>query len=91
MFPLKFTSKTYRHDYTLQEAEYDKQELKILINKLNNNYNPKNQTKIEDKEDVLKSAKKLLSIRDDIIRAFNKGISTHRWISSGKRIRRRIR
>ena len=75
----------------LQEAEYDKQELKMLINKLNNNYNPKNQTKIEDKEDALKSAKKLLSIRDDIIRAFNKGISTYRWISSGKRIRRRIR
>ena len=41
MFPLKFTSKIYRRDLMLQEAKDDQQELKILINKLNNNYNPK--------------------------------------------------
>ena len=40
-FPLKFTSKIYRCDLTLQEAKDDQQELQILINKLNNNYNPK--------------------------------------------------
>ena len=36
-FPSKFTLKIYRHDFTLQEAEDNQQELKILINKLNNN------------------------------------------------------
>ena len=45
--PLKSTSKIYRRDLTLQEAKDDQQELKILINKLNNEYNPKNQTKIK--------------------------------------------
>ena len=58
MFPLKFTSKIYRRDLTLQEAKDDQQELKILINKLNNDYNPRNQTKIKEKDDALKSAKK---------------------------------
>ena len=48
--------------------------LKILINKLNNNYNPKNKTKIKEKDDALKSAKKLLFIREKIINAFKKGI-----------------
>ena len=45
--PLKSTSKIYCRDLTLQEAKDDQQELKILINKLNNDYNPKNQTKIK--------------------------------------------
>ena len=58
-FPLKFTSKIYRRDLTLQKAKDDQQELKILINKLNNDYNPKNQTKIKEKDDTLKSAKKI--------------------------------
>ena len=58
----------YRHDLMLQEAEDDQQELEILINKLNNNYNPKNQTKIKEKE------RKLFSIREEIIRAFKKGV-----------------
>ena len=73
-FSSKFTSKTYRHDLMLQEAEDDQQELEILINKLNNNYNPKNQTKIKEKDDALKSARKLFSIREEIIRAFKKGV-----------------
>ena len=55
--PLKFTSKIYRRDLTLQEAKDDQQELEILINKLNNDYNPVNQTKIKEKDDALKSAK----------------------------------
>ena len=55
--PLKFTSKIYRRDLTLQEAKDDQQELEILINKLNNDYNPVNQTKIKEKNDALKSEK----------------------------------
>ena len=44
-FPLKFTSKIYRHNLTLQKAEEDQQELEILKNKLNNNCNPTNPKK----------------------------------------------
>ena len=39
-FPSKFASKIYNKNLTLQEVEHDQQELKILINQLNNNYNP---------------------------------------------------
>ena len=46
-FPSKFTLKIYHHHLTLQEAEDDQQDLKILINKLNNDYNPKNQIKMK--------------------------------------------
>ena len=73
-FPLKFTLKIYRSDLTLQEAKDDKQKLEILINKLNNNYNPKNKTKIKEKDNTLKSAKKLFTIRKKIINAFSEGI-----------------
>ena len=58
-FTWKFTSKIYHRDLTLQEAEDDQQELQILINKLNNDYNPESQTKIKEKDDALKSAKKI--------------------------------
>ena len=73
-FPSKFTLKIYHHDLTLQEAEDDQPELKILINKLSNGYNPKNQIKTKEKEDALKSAKKLFFTRESIISAFRKGI-----------------
>ena len=73
-FPSKVTLKIYRHDFTLQEAENNQEELKILINKLNNNYNPTNDIKKQEKEDTLKSANKLFFIREDIIRAFKNGI-----------------
>ena len=73
-FPSKFAFKIYNKDFTLQEAEDNLQELKILINKLNNNYNPKNKIKIEEKVNALKSARKLFSIREEIIRAFKKGV-----------------
>ena len=75
--PLKFTSKIYQHDLTLQKAEDDQQELKILINKLNNDYNPRNKTKIKENDDTLESANKLYSIREDIIDAFSKGIFSY--------------
>ena len=54
-FPLRFASKIYRRNLTLQEAKYDQQELKKLINKLNNDYNPSNQIKINEKDGTLKS------------------------------------
>ena len=59
MLPLKFASKIYHHDLTLQEAKDDQRQLEILINKLNNDYNPVNQTKIKEKDNTLKSAKKI--------------------------------
>ena len=49
IFPLTFASKIYRRDFTLQEVEDDQQELKISINKLNNNYNPTSKIKIKKK------------------------------------------
>ena len=59
-FPSKFTLKIYRHDFIPQEAEDDQQELQILINKLNNDYNPKNPTKNKRKRGYLKVCKKIV-------------------------------
>ena len=56
--PSKFASKIYNKNLTLQEAEDNQQKLKILINRLNNDFNPRNQIKIKEKDDTLKSAKK---------------------------------
>ena len=74
IFPLKFASKIYRRDLTLQKAEDGLQDLKILINKLNNDYNPTSKIKIKEKDDTLKTARILCSIRNDIINAFRKDI-----------------
>ena len=73
-FPLKFASKVYRRELKLQEAEGDQQDLQILINKLNNDYNPTNQIKIKEKRDALEPSTKLIYIREEIINAFKKGI-----------------
>ena len=56
-FPSKFAPKIYNKTLMLQEAEDNQQELEILTNKLNNYYNPRYQTKINEKNDTLKSAK----------------------------------
>ena len=72
--PLKFATKIYRRDLTLQKAKDNQQDLEILINKLNNNYNPKNQIKIKEKDDTLKSAKILFTIRKKINNAFSESI-----------------
>ena len=58
MFLLKFASKIYNYDLTLQKAEDNQQELQVLKNNLNNNYNPTNQTKIKEKYDTFHSEKK---------------------------------
>ena len=73
-FPLKFASKIYNYDLTLQKAQDNQQELNILINKLSNNYNPqKKKEKIKEKDDTLYSAKKFYVIKNEIINAFKKG------------------
>ena len=45
MMPLKFIMKIHHQDLTLQEARDDQQKLQILINKLNNDYNPTSKIK----------------------------------------------
>ena len=57
-FPLKFASKIYHCDLTLQKAKYDQVNVKILINKLNNDYNPQNQKKKRKKKKKTKKKKK---------------------------------
>ena len=72
--PLKFAEKIHNYEVTLDEAIDDQVELEILINNLNRDYNPRNLKKIEEKNKVLKSAKKLFVARKDIIVFFEKGI-----------------
>ena len=73
MLSLKFTMKIHHYNLTLQKAKDDQQKLQILINKLNNNYNPASKIKIKEKDNTLKSAKILYFIKNDIIDAFQKG------------------
>ena len=73
-FPSKFASKIYNEDLTLQEVQDNQQELEMLINKLKKDYNPKNQININEKNDTIKSSRKLFFIRENIIRAFKRGI-----------------
>ena len=54
----------------LQKAKDDEQELTILINKLNNGYNPRNQIKIKEKDNALNFG----NMREEIISAFKEGI-----------------
>ena len=74
MLPLKFASKIYNRNLTLQKAIDDQQKLQTLINKRNNDYNPTSKIKIKEKDGTLKSAKKLFFIREEIINAFKKAI-----------------
>ena len=71
---LKLIEKVYNYKITLNEAIEDQTKLKILINKLNNYYSPKIPKKVKEKNNVLKSAKKLFDARDEIINLFEKGI-----------------
>ena len=54
--PLRFIEKIHNNETTLDEAINNQTELGILINKLNNNYNPKLTKKANEKNNVLKSA-----------------------------------
>ena len=75
--PLKFIEKIHNYEITLDEAINDQQDLNILINKLNNDYEPRNLEKVEEKKRVLKSARKLQNARKDI-NFFEKGIFPYR-------------
>ena len=72
--PLKFVAKIHNYEITLDEAINDQTKLDILINKLNNNYNPRIPEKVKEKNNVLKSARKFLNVRKDIISFFERGI-----------------
>ena len=71
--PLKFIEKIHNYEITLDEAIDYQTKLGILINKLNNNYNPRLPEKVKEKKRVLESAKKLLNVRKNIIDFFEKG------------------
>ena len=66
--------KIHNYEITLDEAKNDQQDLNILINKLNNDYEPRNLEKVEEKKRVLKSARKLQNARKYIINFFEAGI-----------------
>ena len=76
--PLKFIEKIHNYEITLDEAINNQKDLNILINKLNNDYVPRNTEKIEEKKRVLESARKLQNARKNIIDFFEKGIFPYR-------------
>ena len=68
LFPLKFIEKIHNYEITLDQARNYRRELRILRNKLNNDYNPTNHLKkTKDKNNVLESARKLLDPGKDTI------------------------
>ena len=77
-FPLKFIEKIHKYEITLDEAKSSQTELGILINKLNNDYNPKIPKKVKQKNNVLKYVRKLLDVRKDVIDIFETGIFPYR-------------
>ena len=72
MLPLKFIEKIHNYEITLDKARNYQTKLRILINKLNNDYNPRNKKKAKEKNNVLESARKLLNAIKDIIVFFEK-------------------
>ena len=50
ILPIKLINKSYNHEITLDEAIEDQINLKILINKLNNDYKPRNEQKKGEKK-----------------------------------------
>ena len=71
--PLKFIEKIHNYEITLDGAIDNQTELIILLNKLNNGYNPRNTKIAKEKNRVLESTKKLSDARDEIINFFEKG------------------
>ena len=72
--PLKFIEKIHNYEITLDEAIEEQTELRILINKLNNDYNPRILKKTKEKNNVLESARKLFDARGEVIDLFEKEI-----------------
>ena len=78
LFPINFIEKIRKYEIILDEAKNNQTELGILINKLNNDYNPNIPKKVKEKSNVLTSARKLLDVKKDIIDFFEKGIFPHK-------------
>ena len=57
--PLKFIEKIHNYEITLDEARNYQTELRILINKLNNDYNPRNLKKAKEKKKRFRICKKI--------------------------------
>ena len=72
--PLKFIEKIHNYEITLDEAINDQTKLNILINKLDNDYNPRNLNKIDEKQKFLESARKLQDAGEDLIDLFEEVI-----------------
>ena len=66
--------KIHNYEVTLDKAVDNQPKLGILINKLNNYYKPRLPEKVIEKDNVLKSARKLMDTRRDIINFFKRGI-----------------
>ena len=60
--PLKFIEKFHNYEITLNEAIEDQTKLKILRNKLNNEYNPRSTKNAKEENRVLESARKLSDV-----------------------------
>ena len=73
---LDLASNIYRSKKLLKDAE-NKQQIKILLNKLRK-YNPSKSKKIKAREETLSAAEKLLNNRQDVIDAFKTGIFPHK-------------
>ena len=69
--PLKLIEKIHNYEITLDEAIEEQTELRILINKLNNDYIPRIPEK-KEKNRVLESARKLSDARKIILLIFLK-------------------
>ena len=78
LFLIKFIEKIHKYEIILDEAKNNQTELGILINKLNNDYNPNIPKKVKGKSNLLTSARKLLDVKKDIIDFFEKGIFPHK-------------
>ena len=90
--PLNFIENIQNCKITLDEAINNEIELGILINKLNNNHNPRNPEKVEEKERTLESAKKIAKCdKKDIIDFFEKLIFMYRSIVFTTKEKKRIR
>ena len=85
LFPLKFIVKIHNYEVTLDKAVDDQPKLGILINKLNNYYKPRLPEKVIEKDNVLKSARKLLDTRRDIINFFKRGIFPYKAMNLKKK------
>ena len=68
----------HNYEITPDEAINNQKDLNILINKLNNDYEPRNTEKIEEKKRVLKSGRTLQNARkdinDELVNVINSGL-----------------